>query len=176
MITGASHSLHSNLAESLNYYRQQLEQQKINQPAIPKGGEASTLPTPVEPSQLPTPVEPSQLPAPVEPDPPKSYEVEGELNQIPLSEQIKQAAEERRDIARAAAVSVESLQHKQAVINTYMNAASDSSETSANSENKVSPSEVYQETLDYQKREDLMAALQQASNPEQLGKIIDITV
>ncbi|MDF3014699.1 MAG: hypothetical protein K0Q78_2903, partial [Cellvibrio sp.] len=110
------------------------------------------------------------------PTQPKSYEVVVELNQIPLSEKLKLAAEERRDIAREAAVAVESLQHKEDVINVYANAASNSSETSSSSENKVSPGEVYQETLDYQKREDLMAALQQASNPEQLGKIIDITV
>jgi hypothetical protein len=157
MITGASHSLHTNLTESLSYYRQQLDKQKLTESATPKD-------------------EISQLPAPVEPTQPKSYEVVVELNQIPLSEQLKLAAEERRDIAREAAMAVESLQHKDDVINAYANVASDSSETSSSSENKVSPGEVYQETLDYQKREDLMAALQQASNPEQLGKIIDITV
>jgi hypothetical protein len=157
MITGTSHSLHTNLTESLSYYRQQLDKQKLTESATPKD-------------------EISQLPAPVEPTQPKSYEVVVELNQIPLSEKLKLAAEERRDIAREAAVAVESLQHKEDVINVYANAASNSSETSSSSENKVSPGEVYQETLDYQKREDLMAALQQASNPEQLGKIIDITV
>jgi hypothetical protein len=156
MITGASHSLHTNLTESLSYYRQQLDKQKLTESATPKD-------------------EISQLPAPVEPTQPKSYEVVVELNQIPLSEKLKLAAEERRDIAREAAVAVESLQHKEDVINIYTNAASESSEVSSSNE-KVSPGEVYQETLDYQKREDLMAALQQASNPEQLGKIIDITV
>jgi hypothetical protein len=157
MITGASHSLHTNLTESLSYYRQQLDKQKPTESATSKD-------------------EISQLPAPVEPTQPKSYEVVVELNQIPLSEKLKLAAEERRDIAREAAMAVESLQHKEDVINVYANAASNSSETSSSGENKVSPGEVYQETLDYQKREDLMAALQQASNPEQLGKIIDITV
>lgn len=157
MITGASHSLHTNLSESLSYYRQQLDKQKAAESAAPKD-------------------EVSQLPAPVEPTQPKSYEVVVELNQIPLSEKLKLAAEERRDIAREAAMAVESLQHKEDVINIYTNAASESSEVSSSNENKVSPGEVYQETLDYQKREDLMAALQQASNPEQLGKIINITV
>jgi hypothetical protein len=157
MITGASHSLHTNLTESLSYYRQQLDKQKLTESAAPKD-------------------EISQLPAPVEPTQPKSYEVVVELNQIPLSEKLKLAAEERRDIAREAAMAVESLQHKEDVINIYTNAASESSEVSSSNENKVSPGEVYQETLDYQKREDLMAALQQASNPEQLGKIINITV
>jgi hypothetical protein len=166
MITGASHSLHSNLTESLNYYRQQLEQQKLNQSGTAKSGDVSTPPAPEAPTHLPAPVEPTA--------PPKSYEVEGELNQIPLSDQIKQAAQERRDLARAAAVSVESLQHKQDVIDIYTNAASEPDESS--SANQVSPGEVYQETLDYQKRQDLMAALQQAAEGGQLGKIIDITI
>jgi hypothetical protein len=154
MITGASHSLHSNLTQSLSYYRQQLDQQRLAQANNPKNEEITTLP------------------APVEPTPSKSYEVVSEVNQIPLSEQLKLAAQERRDIAREAAVTVESLQHKEAVINTYTNAASAGSSAS---DNQVSPGEVYQETLDYQKRQDLLNALQQASNPEQLGKIIDIT-
>lgn len=46
MITGASHSLHSNLTESLNYYRQQLEQQRITQANNPKNEEVATLPAP----------------------------------------------------------------------------------------------------------------------------------
>lgn len=158
MITGASHSLQTNLTDALSYYRQQLDAQRLNQTATPKNGEVS------------------QLPSPVPPTPPKSYEVEGELNQIPVSEQIKQAAEERRDLSRAAAVSVESLQHKQDVINTYLNVSNTSSDATANTDNKVSPSEVYQETLQYQQREDLMSALQQASGEGQLGKVIDITV
>ena len=153
MITGASHSLHTNLSESLSYYRQQLDKQKAAESAAPKD-------------------EVSQLPAPVEPTQPKSYEVVVELNQIPLSEKLKLAAEERRDIAREAAMAVESMQHKEDVINVYTNAASDDTA----SENTASPGQVYQETLHYLKRQDLMAALQQASNPEQLGKIIDVTV
>ena len=156
MITGATHSLQTNLTDALNYYRQQLEQQKLKQPA-PKD-------------------EISQLPAPVEPTPPKSYEVVVELNQIPLSDQIKQAAQERRDLAREAAVQVESMQHKQDVVNVYTNAASSANESSSSSESTVSAGEVYQETLDYQKRQDLMTALQQASSGDQLGKMIDITV
>lgn len=163
MITGASHSLHTNLTESLNYYRQQLEQQRLNQSAPVKSTDVSTPPTPEAPTHLP---------APVEPAPPKSFVVEGELNQIPLSTQIQQAAQERRDLARAAAVSVESLQHKQDVVNVYTNAASDSTD----SDNTVSPGEVYQETLDYQKRQDLLIALQHAAEGGQLGKIIDITI
>lgn len=154
MITGASHSLHTNLAESLGYYRQQLELQKLNQPVNPKD-EVSTLPAPVEPTQ------------------PKSYEVVAELNQIPLSEQLKQAAEERRDIARAAAMSVESMQHKENIMNVYTNAASDSGDEFNNT---VSPGEVYEGTLNYQKRQDLLTALNQAASGEQLGKMIDITV
>jgi|GEM_PF-4851393 len=156
MITGSSHSLHSNLTESLNYFRQQLERQKSEQAASPKD-------------------EISQLPAPVEPTPPKSYEVVVELNQIPKSEQLKLAAEERRDIAREAAVAVESLQQKKDVINVYSNASSEANNDSSSSY-EVSPGEVYQETLDYQKRQDLMTALQQAARPEQLGTTIDITV
>jgi len=157
MITGSSHSLHSNLTESLNYFRQQLERQKLEQAANPKD-------------------EISQLPAPVEPTQPKSYEVVVELNQIPKSEQLKLAAEERRDIAREAAVAVESLQHKKDVINVYSNAASEANDDSSTRSYEVSPGEVYQETLDYQKRQDLMTALQQAARPEQLGTTIDITV
>jgi len=156
MITGSSHSLHSNLTESLNYFRQQLERQKSEQAASPKD-------------------EISQLPAPVEPTPPKSYEVVVELNQIPKSEQLKLAAEERRDIAREAAVAVESLQQKKDVINVYSNASSEANNDSSSSY-EVSPGEVYQDTLDYQKRQDLMTALQQAARPEQLGTTIDITV
>jgi hypothetical protein len=157
MITGGSHTLHSNLTESLNYFRQQLERQKLEQAANPKD-------------------EISQLPAPVEPTQPKSYEVVGELNQISKSDQLKLAAEERRDIAREAAVAVESLQHKKDVINVYSSAASEANDDSSNSSYEVSPGEVYQETLDYQKRQDLMSALQQAARPEQLGTTIDITV
>ncbi|HSC66181.1 MAG TPA: hypothetical protein VLC79_00710 [Cellvibrio sp.] len=163
MITGASHSLNTNLTESLNYYRQQLEQQRLNQSAPIKTTDASTPPAPEAPTHLP---------APVEPTPPKSFVVEGELNQIPLSTQIQQATQERRDLARAAAVSVESLQHKQDVVNVYTNAVSDSTEN----DNAVSPAEVYQETLEYQKREDLMMALQKAVEGGQLGNVIDITI
>jgi hypothetical protein len=174
MITGASHTLHTNLTESLSYYRQQLDAQKLNQSSTPKNGNVSTLPAPAEPSQLPAaPAEPSQLPAAV---PPKSYEVIAEVNQIPLSEQLKLAAEERRDTAREAAMAVESLQHKNDVINVYTNSSNAASDSSASSGNTVSPGEVYQETLNYQKRQDLMTALQQASSGEQLGKVVDITV
>lgn len=155
MITGASHSLHSNLTDSLSFYRQQLDAQRVKQNAASKEDEVAQLPSPV---------------------PPKSYEVEGELNQIPVSQQLKQAADERRDVAREAAVSVGYLQHKEDVINTYSNAASKSSETTANSDNTVSPAEVYQETLQYQKRQDLLVALQKASGGDQLGTIIDITI
>jgi hypothetical protein len=164
MITGASHTLHTNLTESLSYYRQQLDAQKLNQSSTPKNGNVSTLPAPAEPSQLPAAV------------PPKSYEVIAEVNQIPLSEQLKLAAEERRDTAREAAMAVESLQHKNDVINVYTNSSNAASDSSASSGNTVSPGEVYQETLNYQKRQDLMTALQQASSGEQLGKVVDITV
>lgn len=156
MITGASHSLHTNLTDSLSFYRQQLDAQKLKQTR-----------TPPEASQLPT----------TEPTPPKSYETVVELNQIPLSEQLKVAAEERRDVAREAAVSVGSMQHKQDVINTYTNAASNANETSSSSNNyQVSPGEVYTETLNYQKRQDLMSAFQQAAGGDQLGKIVDVTI
>jgi hypothetical protein len=159
MITGASHTLHTNLTDSLSYYRQLLDAQKLKQSSTPADGEVSQLPSPGQPTE------------------PKSFVVEGELNQIPVSEQIKQAANERRDLARAAAVSVESMQQKQDVINTYMNAAGTTNETSSvSSDNAVSPSEVYQETLTYQRRQDLMSALQQAAGGDQLGKIVDITV
>lgn len=159
MITGASHSLHTNLTDSLSLYRQQLNAQKLQQTS--------------------TPPEASQLPTTEQPTPPKSYDVVVELNQIPLSEQLKLAAEERRDIAREAAMSVESMQQKQDVINTYVNSANNANETSSSSSSDtyaVSPSEVYTETLDYQKRQDLMSALQKASGGEQLGRMIDITV
>jgi hypothetical protein len=158
MITGASHSLHTNLTESLSLYRQQLDKQKSDQVSSPQNGEISTLPAPVEPTQ------------------PKSYEVVVELNQIPLSEQLKETAEERRDMAREAAMLVESMQHKEDLVNAYINAASDSNDATTNSDNKVSPGEVYQETLNYLRRQDLADALQQAANGDQLGKIIDITV
>ena len=156
MITGASHSLNTNLTNSLSLYRQQLDAQKLQQTS-----------TPPEASQLPT----------TEPTPPKSYETVVELNQIPLSEQLKVAAEERRDVAREAAVSVGSMQHKQDVINTYTNAATNANETSSSSNNyQVSPGEVYTETLNYQKRQDLMSAFQQAAGGDQLGRIVDVTI
>ena len=158
MITGAAHSLHTNLTESLSLYRQLLDKQKLDQADHPKDGEVSTLPAPAEPA------------------PPKSYEVVVELNQIPKSELIKQAAEERRDIAREAAMLVESLQHKEDLINTYINVASDSDDATVDSEKRIAPSEVYQKTLNYLRRQDLADALQQAANGDQLGKIVDITV
>lgn len=156
MITGASHSLHSNLTDSLSFYRQQLDAQKLKQNTAPP-----------EAAQLPT----------TEPAPPKSYETVVELNQIPLSDQLKLAAEERRDTAREAAVAVGSLQHKQDVINTYVNSANNANETSSTSNNyQVSPGEVYTETLNYQKRQDLMSAFQQAAGGDQLGRIVDVTI
>ncbi len=159
MITGASHSLHNNLSDSLSLYRQQLDAQKLQQTNTPPAA--------------------SQLPTTEQPTPPPSYDVVVELNQIPLSDQLKLAAEERRDIARETAMSVESLQQKQDVINTYVNSANNANETSSSSSSnsyEVSPGEVYTETLNYQKRQDLMSAFQQAAGGDQLGRIVDTTV
>lgn len=158
MITGASHSLHANLTDSLSYYRQLLDAQKAKQASTTADGEASQLPSPVPPTE------------------PKPIEVVTEPYQIPLSEQLKQAEQERRDTARAAAVAVDSMQHQQDLINTYINVSNSASDDSVSSDNAVTPAVFYQETLQYQRRQDLLAALDQAADGDQLGGIINITI
>lgn len=158
MITGASHSLHTNLTDSLSYYRQRLDAQKARQANTATDGEVS------------------QLPSPGQPAPSAPIEVVTEPYQIPLSEQLKQAAQERRDTARAAAVAVDAMQHRQDLINTYMNVSNSASDDGVSSDHAVTPGEVYQETLQYQQRQDLLAALEQAASGDHLGRVVDITI
>ena len=148
MISNSVHNVSPYLAESGNQYRQQLENKN---PVEEK-------PThPIEKPEKPPILDKGQLPEDIE------------------AKQIEENIQTRRDNARQAAVYAEELRQTQRNIDTYVNATSDSDDTN-NTKNAadLNPANVYEKTLDYQKRNDLLAAFEQATTPEGLGMKINI--
>ncbi len=93
------------------------------------------------------------------------------------AKQIEENIQTRRDNARQAAVHAEELRQTQKNIDTYINASSSGDDDSlggAKSAADINPANVYEKTLDYQKRNDLLAAFEQATTPEGLGMKINI--
>lgn len=72
----------------------------------------------------------------------------------------------------------EELRQTQKNIDTYVNATSDSDDKGDSNETKnaadIEPAVVYEKTLDYQKRNDLLAAFEKATTPEGLGIKVNI--
>jgi hypothetical protein len=97
-----------------------------------------------------------------EPVPPTSepyeYDVHTSIEAPPLTPQEK--AEMRRNTAREAAVLVKGLQHQKDMMDTYIEAVSDDESDTGGS---VSPGAVYQETLEYHRRKDLVNAFEQVA-------------
>jgi hypothetical protein len=114
--------------------------------------------------------DPSTLPS-TSPVPPSSR---------PDDAQLQEAAQQRRDKARQAAVYTAELKQPQKLFDTYTNAASqaDSSSSSSSSSSAINkdPVDMYQASLKYSRRQDLMAAFEKAKQPETPGAGINISV
>jgi hypothetical protein len=151
MISNSVHNVSPYLAESGNQYRQQIEDKKpvTIQPVEP----------PIEEKKPPV-LDKGQLPEDIE------------------AKQIEENIQTRRDNARQAAVYAEELRQTQKNIDTYVNATSDSDDKGDSNETKnaadIEPAVVYEKTLDYQKRNDLLAAFEKATTPEGLGIKVNI--
>lgn len=99
----------------------------------------------------------------------------GQLPEDLEAKQIEENIQTRRDNARQAAVQAEELRQTQRNIDTYIKASSnDDDSNGAKSAADINPAEVYEKTLDYQRRNDLLAAFEQATTPEGLGMKINI--
>lgn len=99
----------------------------------------------------------------------------GQLPEDLDAKQIEENIQTRRDNARQAAVQAEELRQTQKNIETYINASSDSDDKiDTKSAADINPAEVYEKTLNYQRRNDLLAAFEQATTPEGLGMKINI--
>jgi hypothetical protein len=155
MISSSVHNVSPYLADSSNQFRQQLESKN---PAEEK---------PVHPIEKPAhPIEkPETLPVIDKGLMPDDLE----------AKQIEENIQARRDHARQAAVHAEELRQTQRNIDAYVNATSDSDDTH-NTKNAadINPANVYVKSLEYQKRDDLLAAFEQATTPEGLGMKINI--
>lgn len=176
MISSSIHTLNPAMTQSLNHYRQSLSVpakaahatqavKPVTQPASP----------PVSNNPLPeTPIEPDE---PIANEPYVPPEPEPELNQYSQKDLMQQAAAERRDAAREAAVHVGGLQHQQKMVDVYINALPDS-ESSSSSTSGVTPASAYEKTLTYGRQSDFMAALQKAKDNDFgiKGQSIDIVV
>jgi hypothetical protein len=151
MISNSVHNVSPYLAESGNQYRQQIEDKNpvTIQPVVP----------PIEEEEPPV-LDKGQLPEDLE------------------AKQIEENIQTRRDNARQAAVYAEELRQTQKNIDTYVNASSSSDDSIDTNDTKnaadINPGNVYEKTLDYQKRNDLLAAFEQATTPEGLGMKINI--
>ena len=156
MITGSTHSLHPQFAQALTAYRQALTAESAPVEAPPDAS------TPVEPPEASNPVEPPTEEAP----PLDEYvppEAEPELNQYDPKDLVKEAADDRRDEAREAAVLVNSIQHQQDMIDVYVQASSDSKDVSHDPNSGVTPASAYDKTLTQARRQDFLNALEHAS-------------
>ncbi|MBL4799912.1 MAG: hypothetical protein JKY50_21135 [Oleispira sp.] len=99
----------------------------------------------------------------------------GQLPEDLEAKQIEENIQTRLDNARQAAVQAEELRQTQRNIDTYIKASSnDDDSNGAKSAADINPAEVYEKTLDYQRRNDLLAAFEQATTPEGLGMKINI--
>lgn len=148
MISSSVHNVSPYLKDSATQYRKQLEDKNPVeiQPVKPidEGKEAPAL----DKGQLPEDLE---------------------------AKQIEENIQTRRDNARQAAVYAEEQRQTQQNIDTYVNATSDSDDKNdTKNAADIEPAEVYEKTLDYQKRNDLLAAFEQATTPEGLGMKINI--
>jgi hypothetical protein len=147
MISSSVHNVSPYLAESSNQFRQQLED---NNPV-------ETLPTKPIDRVKEAVLDKGQLPDDLE------------------AKQIEENIQTRRDNARQAAVHAEELRQTQKNIDTYVNATSDSDDSDGpKSAADINPVNVYEKSLDYQKRNDLLAAFEQATTPEGLGMKVNI--
>jgi hypothetical protein len=146
MITGASHSLSADLASAMQQYRSQMLQQSAEKPDTPA--------------------------APIETPP--SKEAPGRESSLPSrAEDWVVRADAQRESARRAAVHVTNLNHQQKMVDTYMNASS-SGDGNTSSSSLANPSTVYQETLQYNRRMDLISAFERAANPRESGSQISL--
>ena len=99
----------------------------------------------------------------------------GQLPEDLEAKQIEENIQTRRDNARQAAVYAEEQRQTQKNIETYIKASSDSDDKiDTKSAADINPAEVYEKTLNYQRRNDLLAAFEQATTPEGLGMKINI--
>ena len=99
----------------------------------------------------------------------------GQLPEDLDAKQIEENIQTRRDNARQAAVQAEEQRQTQKNIDTYIKASSDNDDSNgARSAADINPAEVYEKTLNYQRRNDLLAAFEQATTPEGLGMKINI--
>ena len=157
MITGSAQTLSAGMNRSLQDYRSYLDKQ---QGAAARGGASAKneVGTPENPPPPTTPVEPAEPTRPA-----------------PNVDDMEAAAQQRRDSARQAAVYTAELKQPQQLFDTYVNASSnDESETS--NTNSIDPAKVYQASMDYSRRTDLLAAFEKAGQEQPETSQLNIVV
>ena len=150
MITDSVHELTPVLSQSLQEARSMLESRHL--------GNAAGVP--VNPDEKP--------PAATEPEPGRD-----------LVDRFADHAQVKRDAARQAAVFTMGLQNEKqqtAVLLDSISTSSQDSEQGNSGPDPVSPAEVYRSTMQYQRREDLVAAFEKAAAPDPERAHINIVV
>ena len=90
---------------------------------------------------------------------------------------LEENRQENRDIARQAAVQAVEIKQKEAMVEAYIKASSKTQESQPSVSTPIpEPIEVYQASLKYARREDLMTAFEAASNRDSSDPSIDIMV
>ena len=170
MITNSMQTLSPYLANSQKVFRQQLEKSMAENEAFNRTKDGATIqPVPQDDVSI-QPVPPEDV-APVVPSPDK----EQLADEYFAKQQLEANIQERRDHAREAAVYAAELKQTQTNIDTYVNASTDSDESSdTTNASDIDPANVYEKSMDYQQRNDLLAAFEQATTPEGLGMKINI--
>ncbi len=152
MITATTHTLSAELTKSTQDFRSILDQRV--------SANENEVSTPQEPTEGTVPLEAVQ-------EPEQAQETTIDY------EKLNSDIESRRETARQAAVHMTELQHKKNMVDTYMNAASDD-DTSSSSE--IEPLEVYQTSLKYSRRMDLINAFEAVAQNESNSPHISVLV
>jgi len=171
MIINTAHTVSPYLSNSQTVFREQLEKSTAeSQAQIPPKDGATIRPVPSKDAVTIQPV-PSEEVVPSKPSLDK-----GQLSDEYLAkQQLEENIQARRDHARQAAVYAAELKQTQTNIDTYVNASTDSDDTGdTTNASDINPANVYEKSLDYQQRDDLLAAFEQATTPEGLGMKINI--
>lgn len=151
MITGSVHSLTPELVQSMQDYRAQLIANRTSQ----------DQPAMAPPAANSTPESPSTE----TPESPPVVTGEPASREPTLQEQVLSASQDSRDAAREAAVLASQVNHAHNLVETYANAAS-SDEDSAEAMS-IDPRNIYEATLAYYQRTDLIKAFKEAQYADQ---------
>ena len=96
------------------------------------------------------------------------------LQEIDLTESASNT-QDRRDSARQVAAQASEIKQTQVLVDTYIKASSPADET-ASSASTIDPAKIYNTSLKYSRRADLMSAFEDAVKPKESGNTINLLV